>query len=161
MTDQTAAAANDTNNDVTEEQHRELMEFLTHNSQMRETARNAVKQALWSGAGAVAGGLLLGPIGGLVGGIGGSVVGFLRADEYNGVVQQLGQLPEQHRSVLVQSVGKVLVDAGASPLELTTPGVFQAKLFEFASRGPVRDQIWKACMDVMNEEGAYAASLTS
>lgn len=152
---------NDTDIAMEEQQHRELMEFLTNNSQMRETARNALKQGMWAGAGAVAGGLLLGPIGGLVGGIGGSVIGFIRADEYNGVVEHLGQLPESQRTHLVRSVGKVLVNAGADGSELTTPGVFQTRLVEFASRGPVRDQIWKTCMEVMNEESQHAASLTS
>lgn len=146
---------------MTEERHRELMQFLTDNSQMRDTARSALKQAAWSGGGAVAGGLLLGPIGGLLGGIAGSVVGFVQSNPYDGVVQHLGQLPEQHRSTLVKSVGKVLVDAGASPSELTDPEVFRARLVDFASRGPVRDQIWKACMEVMDEEGTHAANLTS
>uniref|UniRef100_A0A7S3LF47 Uncharacterized protein n=1 Tax=Amphora coffeiformis TaxID=265554 RepID=A0A7S3LF47_9STRA len=149
------------NDDVTQQQHRELMNFLTNNSQMRETARSALKQAAWAGGGAVAGGLLLGPIGGLVGGIAGSVVGFLQSNPYDGIVQHLGQLPEQHRNTLVKSVGKVLVDAGASSSELTDPTVFRDKLVEFASRGPVRDQIWKVCMDVMNEEGTHATNLTS
>ena len=142
-------------------QHRELMEFLTNNNQMRETARNALKQALWSGGAAVAGGLLLGPVGGLVGGIAGSVVGFMQSNPYDGVVQQLGELNEAQRGILVQSVGKVLVDAGASPTELLESGVFQEKLLEFASRGQVRDEIWKACMDVMQQEGAHEATLTS
>lgn len=155
MTDQNDGSATEA------QQHRELMDFLTDNTQMRETARNALKQGLWAGSGAIAGGLLLGPIGGLVGGIGGSVIGFLRADEYNGVVQHLGELPQQQRSHLVQSVGKVLVNAGASQSELATPGAFQARLVEFASRRPIRDQIWKACMDVMREEGEHAANLTS
>ena len=149
------------NDDVTQQQHRELMQFLTNNSQMRETARSALKQAAWAGGGAVAGGLLLGPIGGLMGGIAGSVVGFLQSSPYDGVVQHLGQLPEQHRNTLVNSVGKVLVDAGASPSELADPTVFRDKLVEFASRGPVRDQIWRVCMDVMNEEGPHATNLTS
>ena len=157
-----ADASNSTNDEgVAEQQHGELMEFLTNNAQMRETARNALKQGLWAGTAAIAGGLLMGPIGGLVGGIGGSVVGFLRADEYNGVVQQLGELPERQRGHLVQTVGKVLIEAGASPSELTTPGVFQARLVEFASRRPIRDQIWRACMEVMREEGEHAANLTS
>lgn len=85
------------------QQHRELMEFLTDNAQMRETARNALKQGLWAGSGAIAGGLLLGPIGGLVGGIGGSVIGFLRADEYNGVVQHFGRIAP----TTAQSLGTV------------------------------------------------------
>lgn len=160
MTDR--ASANNTTASATEEQqHRELMDFLTNNSQMRETARNALKQALWSGGAAVAGGMLLGPIGGLVGGIAGSVVGFMQSNPYDGIVQHLGQLPVEHRGKLVQSVGKVLVDAGASPAELSAPGAFQAKLRDLASRGPVREHIWRACMDVMNEEGAHEANLTS
>ena len=155
--------SNSTNSDaeVTEQQHRELMQFLTNNSQMRETARSALKQAAWAGGGAVAGGLLLGPLGGLVGGIAGSVMGFLQSNPYDGVVQHIGQLPEQHRSTLVKSVGKVLVDAGASPSELTNPEAFRDRLVEFASRGPVRDQIWKVCMEVMDQEGTHTANLTS
>jgi hypothetical protein len=56
-------------------QHDELMGFLADNHDMRETARNSLKQGVWAGGGAVSGGLLLGPVGGLVGGILGSIVG--------------------------------------------------------------------------------------
>jgi hypothetical protein len=150
--------------DVTEEQHRELVEFLTKNDDMREVARHALKQALWAGGGAVAGGILLGPLGGLVGGIVGSLAGFKFTDEYDGVVQQLGGLPEEHRGRLVQAVGKVLEDAGgvSSAAQLLVPGAFQKALLDAASDGRVRVKIWETCVDIMKEEGAaHEASLTS
>lgn len=145
-----------------QQHHVELMNFLRNNSSMRNTARSALKQAAWAGGATVVGGLLLGPVGGLMGGIAGSVVGFVKSNDYDGVVQQLGVLPDEQRGLLVKTVGQVLVDAGVSPSELfNDAGAFQERLVEYASRGRVREQIWKACLDVMNEEGGHVTNLTS
>jgi hypothetical protein len=131
-------------------QHDELMGFLADNHDMRETARNSLKQGVWAGGGAVSGGLLLGPVGGLVGGILGSIVGFLRADEYDGAVQQLLQLSPHRKTLLVRSVQTVLTSAGATVSQFQSPTLFRAALLQFVSQQQVRDQIWRACVDAMH-----------
>jgi len=119
---------------------------------MRKTARSAVKQAAWSGGGAVLGGLLLGPIGGLVGGISGSVIGFMQADNYDGIVQQMLQLEGDRRERLVQAVGGVLTAAGATASQFESPEAFRGALVDLASQRQIRDKLWQACLCAMEED---------
>jgi hypothetical protein len=127
--------------------HHELMEFLFENSSMKQTARHSVKQGLLAGAGAVAGGILLGPLGGLLGGVAGSVLGFLMADDYDGAVQQLAQVQDKER--LVRAVHSVLLAAGASAKQFESAEAFRSALLQLAQQRPVREQVWKACLEAI------------
>lgn len=133
-------------------QYTELMEFLTNNHDMRKAAKGSLQQALYAGSGTLAGGMLLGPVGGLVGGVAGSLVGYFRADDYDGAVQQILQLEGARKMRLVEQVHKVLVDAGASAQQFESPEAFRATLVEFASQRGVRDQVWRACLDSIRED---------
>ena len=137
--------------DVVDSQHRELMDFLTNNPEMRKAAKKSLQQGLFAGGGAVAGGLLLGPIGGLVGGIAGSLVGFLRSTDYDGLLQQIGKVEDSRKAVLVQQVRQVLLDAGATG-PLSSADEFRGALLNLASHGAVRDQVWRACLDSIQNE---------
>lgn len=128
-----------------------LMEFLNDNDAMRKTAVGSMKQGLMAGGGAVMGGLLLGPVGGLVGGIAGSLIGFFRAPDYHGAVQQIMLLEGHRREKLVQAVRLSLVHAGASARSFDSPQQFKEALLQFATQRHVRDQIWKACVDALEE----------
>jgi hypothetical protein len=44
-------------------QHDELIDYLTNSRDMRKTAKSSMKQAMYAGGAALAGGFLLGPIG--------------------------------------------------------------------------------------------------
>lgn len=132
-----------------------LMDYLKDNDGFRETARNSLQQGLWSGGGAVAGGLLAGPLGGLVGGVAGSVVGFFQSDPYDGLLQQLGQLPAHQQKSLLNSVASILKEAGSTASVeglLSSPQDLQRNLVELAARRDVRDQVWAACMDAMKQD---------
>lgn len=127
--------------------HTELMEFLVDNQDMRKAAQHSLRQGLFAGGGAIAGGLLLGPVGGLVGGIAGSVLGFLQADDYDGAVQQLLKLDQAHQERLLLGVRTALIAAGASAQQFNSPQAFRSTLIELASTRSVREQVWKACLD--------------
>jgi hypothetical protein len=158
----TKAPAPRSANEITQDQHRELVEFLTTNDHMREVARNALKQGLWAGGGAIVGGIFLGPLGGLAGGILGSVLGYKFTDEYDGMVQQLGDLSADHRGRLVEAVGKVLEEAGGVSTTILLPGAFLKALQDTAGNSRLRNKIWAACVDIMKDDGAaHEASLTS
>lgn len=129
-----------------------LMEFLTDNDAMRRTAVGSMRQGLYAGGGAVAGGLLLGPVGGLLGGLAGSLVGYFRATDYHGAVQQIARLERGHRrDRLVQAVRLSLLHAGANARSFASPLQFQQVLLQFAGQSHVRDQIWKACVDSLEQ----------
>jgi len=132
-----------------ETQHHELLEFLVDNDQMKDTAKHSLKQGLWAGGGAVAGGMLFGPAGGLVGGIVGSVVGFFQSDDYEGAVQQILVLEDTHKERLVQAVQKVLITAGATARNFESADAFRGALVQFAAQRPVREQVWKACLEAI------------
>jgi hypothetical protein len=78
-------------------QHHELINFLTNSRDMRQAARSSLKQAAYTGSGALAGGFLLGPIGGMVGGIAGSIIGFVKSDGYDGALLTIYKLPETEK----------------------------------------------------------------
>ena len=86
-------------NDEEDGVYNEFVTFLQSSKQMRETARNSMKQALWAGGAAFAGSIALGPVGGLVGGIGGSVIGYMRSDTYDGAVSAITKLDGERRNV--------------------------------------------------------------
>ena len=60
-------------------------------------------------------------------------------------------LEKDKQTRLMSQVGGVLRDAGASAQQFESAEAFRATLMEFASRGAVRDQIWRACIEATNE----------
>lgn len=134
------------------ELHSELIRFLTESREMRQTAKSALQQGLWAGGGAVAGGLLLGPVGGMVGGITGSIVGYLKSDNYDGLVLQLSKVDTQRQRFLLAEVGQVLMVAGASGSAMRSADAFRDSLVHYASSNHVRDQVWRACMNSLQEQ---------
>jgi hypothetical protein len=77
----------------------ELMSFLSESAEMRRTAKGAVKQTLYSAGGAFVGSMVLGPAGGLIGGIVGSVTGYMKSDDYDGVIVKLLDLETDQKTV--------------------------------------------------------------
>ena len=143
---------NNQQQNVIDEQHRVLIEFLTNNDEMKKAAKNSLKQGLLAGGGAMVGGLLLGPIGGLIGGVTGSIIGFMRTENYEGAVQQILVLETTRKNHLIDAVKASLLDAGASgPRAFTSAENFRTTLNEYANNRAVRDQIWKACMEAIHE----------
>ena len=96
--------------------------------------------------GALIGGFLLGPVGGLVGGVAGSMIGFAQVGDYDGAVLALAKLETAQRKVLMQSVGEVLVRAGATANQFENSTAFRDVLVDYATRPNVRDELWKACV---------------
>ena len=129
-----------------DEQFNELIQFLTNSSDMRKTATSSLKQGLIAGAGALIGGFMLGPVGGLVGGVAGSMIGFAQVGDYDGAVLALAKLETSQRKILMQSVGEVLVRAGATANQFETSTAFRDVLVDYASRPGVRDELWNACV---------------
>ena len=140
-------AADDVPGPTAEYQYKELMQFMTESGEMRKAAQGSVKQGLCAAGGAIAGGMILGPVGGLVGGIGGSIYGFMTATDYDGMMVQILKLESDQQKRLMSEVGGVLRAAGATAQQFESPEAFRATLTEFASQGAVRDQIWKACIE--------------
>lgn len=142
---------NDTNNNHV--YYTALMEFLTDNDGMRAAAAGSLKQGLAAGGGAIAGGLLLGPLGGLVGGVAGSLFGYYSThtgpQSYQGVLQHVATLEPNQRDQLVRAVQLSLVHAGANARSFESPQQFKEALLQFAGQRIVRDQIWKACVDAL------------
>lgn len=139
---------------VIDEQHRVLLDFMTNNDDMKKAAKSSLKQGMYAGGGAVAGGLLIGPVGGVIGGITGSIIGFMQSDNYSGMLQQMMILDATRKSHLIDAVKATLINAGASSTDrsiFTSPDAFRATLAQFAAQRTVRDQIWKACIDAINE----------
>jgi hypothetical protein len=135
----------------TEGMYTELIRFLRESGDMRNTAKSSIQQSLWAGGGALMGGLLLGPLGGLVGGVTGSLVGFFRTGDYDGVLTQITNLNPQQRGFLLADVAKVLMNAGATPQQLSSLSVFRDTLRVYAQQPAVRDAIWKSCLEAMTE----------
>jgi hypothetical protein len=133
-------------------QHNELVAFLTGSAEMRKTAKSSIKQSLYAGSGALAGGFFLGPVGGLIGGIAGSVLGFLQADDYDGAVLAICKLEDNRRQVLMKSVGQVLMAAGASAQQFQTSDAFRGALANLAARRDVREQLWNACAEAVRQD---------
>lgn len=136
------------------EQHRVLMDFLSNNDEMKKATKQSLKHGLLAGGGAVAGGMLLGPVGGLIGGVTGSLIGFMQSDPYDGIVQQLVFLETTRKAELIDAVKATLVDAGALRNSNTlnafsSTEAFRETLSFYASQRTVRDQIWKACMEAV------------
>ena len=135
-----------------DENYETLVEFLTDNPEMKKAAVHSIRQGLMAGGGAVAGGLLMGPVGGLVGGIVGSLVGFFQAPNYEGMVQQIQQLERHRQEHLLRQVRTALITAGATARTMETTADFRDALVQFAGQAPVRDQIWRACVEALEEE---------
>eukprot|EP00980_Cylindrotheca_fusiformis_P007241 scaffold1525_cov142-Cylindrotheca_fusiformis.AAC.41 len=132
-------------------QHEELMDFLQNSSDMRKAAKSSMKQALYAGGAALMGGFLLGPIGGMVGGVAGSIVGYFKADNYDGAVMCLNELEPEQKKLLVKRVGQVLVAAGATTSQLSTQTAFRDTLVNLCSSPGVRDDVWNACVQTLQE----------
>jgi transcriptional regulator with AAA-type ATPase domain len=167
----------DNSDDNTVQQyHAELVDFLTKNPDMRKAAQHSLQQGLWAGGSAVAGGLLFGPVGGMVGGIAGSIIGLARSQEkggYDGIVQQLGKLQAVRRNRLVTAVWNIVQQqqqpsttttstttsessrsnnaATTTTTTIISPKRFRSVLVELAAQPRVREQIWKVCMDIAND----------
>lgn len=166
---------NDNNDNTTVQQyHAELMDFLTNNPDMRTAAKHSLQHGLWAGGSAVAGGLLFGPVGGMVGGIAGSIIGFARSREqgnssYDGIVQQLSKLHAVRRNRLVSAVWNIVqqqqqqqsTSTNTSTATLLSPERFRSVLVELAAQPRVREQIWRVCMDVVNDNTNDEYSSTS
>ena len=133
-------------------QYSELVHFLTNSTEMRNTAKSSIKQSLYAGSGALAGGFMLGPIGGLMGGIAGSLVGFVQADQYDGALLAICKLQGDQKQVLMTSVGSVLMTAGATAQQFETVEAFRDSLVELASHPTVRRELWNVCRQVVVEE---------
>jgi hypothetical protein len=129
----------------------ELLLFLRSSPDVRAASASSVKQGLYAGSGAVAGGLLLGPVGGMVGGIAGSVYGWWRSPSYDGCVKIISTLPPAQQEALLREVSAVLVSAGAAAGSLEGTGGMAAALAGYASRPEVRDQIWGAVLASASE----------
>lgn len=147
---------NDDNNPVPnmddEQNYGTLVEFLTDNPEMKRAAAHSLRQGLCAGGGAVVGGLLLGPLGGLAGGVAGSLVGYYRSPQYEGVVQNLRHLERTRQEILLQQVRAALLAAGATARNLESADQFKTVLVQYAAQPPVRDQIWKACVEALEEQ---------
>jgi len=128
-----------------------LTEFLTDNPEMKRAAVHSVRQGLYAGGGAVVGGLLLGPVGGLVGGVAGSLLGYWQAPNYEGMVQNIAQLERSRQQHLMAQVKVALLAAGATAKSMESAEQFKQVLVQFAAQAPVRDQIWKACVEALEE----------
>jgi hypothetical protein len=128
-----------------------LMEFLTESNEMRNVAKSSFKQALWSGAGAMSGGLLFGAVGGLIGGIAGSVVGFLKTPSYDGALVHLCGLPEEEKKALLTRVGQVLLAAGATAQSLNSEAALRDALLNYCAQRSVREGLWSACLQSLQE----------
>ena len=135
-----------------DENYGTLMEFLTDNPEMKKAAVHSLRQGLMAGGGAVVGGLILGPVGGLVGGIAGSLMGYLQSPNYEGMVQNIRHLEQSRQEHLLSQVKVVLMAAGATATSLQSTDQFKQVLVQYATQAPVRDQIWKACVQALEHE---------
>jgi hypothetical protein len=137
--------------DTTNREHYQVvMDFLQNNDRMKQTAINSIRQGLICGGGAVAGGILLGPVGGLLGGIAGSIYSFTTTPKYDGIIQQMIHMDDvQKRDQLLHSVRLCLLHAGANVTNLLSTNDFRNILYQYTEQREVRDQIWKACMDAI------------
>jgi hypothetical protein len=128
-----------------------LMDYMSNSREMREAATSSLKQAMWAGSGALMGGFMLGPVGGLVGGIAGSLVGFARSPSYDGMLVQLCQLNDEQKKVLLMRVGEVLIAAGATAQGMDTATAFRDTLISYASQRSVRESLWNACIESLQQ----------
>ena len=131
-------------------QYTTLMDYLSNSNDMKKLAKSSFQQAMWSGAGAMTGALLLGPVGGLVGGITGSIVGFMKTPDYDGIVLHLCKLDEPNKKALMRKVGQVLIAAGAASQSMNTQDAFRDALLTYASSREVREGLWNACLDTLH-----------
>lgn len=58
----------------------------------------------------------------------------------------LFKLDETQKKVLLTRISQVLIAAGASAQQLTSPNAFRQALVTFASQPSVREDIWNACV---------------
>lgn len=129
----------------------ELARFLTENQDMRKTAQNSLKQALYAASGAFTGSLLLGPVGGLVGGVLGSIGGYISSakDPYDGVIVAISKIEHAKRDILLSEVKQALILAGASAQQLENSEEFGNILRRFVKTDTVRNNVWSACMQAI------------
>ena len=91
-----------------DEYYSEFAAFLSDpssSSDMRKTARGSLKQSLCAGGGTLTGSLIGGPVGGLVGGVAGSIIGYLKSDNYSGVLNDVLKLQGEARKVRTRKQG--------------------------------------------------------
>jgi hypothetical protein len=128
-----------------------LMEFLSTSKEMKQTATSSFKQAMYAGSGAMAGGMIFGPLGGLIGGVAGSLIGYVKSSDYDGAMVHLCKLDPTSKKELLTRVGQVLVAAGAATKGIDTNINFRDTLLTYASQQGVRDSLWNACLDSLHE----------
>lgn len=150
-----------------EEQHQEVIAFLKkYEGHMREVGRDALKQALFGGLGAVLGVILVtifmgktaGAWGGVIGGLLGSSFGYSFTSDYDADVEKLANLGAADKKRLVDSVCRVLKESGKleTTQELRVKGRMEHVFFEVSKQSNSRIKIWEACTNVL--EGAKEAS---
>ena len=86
-----------------------------------------------------------------MGGIVGSVLGFLKADDYDGAVLAITKLDEPQKKILMKRVGQILVAAGATAQQLNSSSAFRDALMSYASQKKVREDLWNACVQSLQE----------
>jgi hypothetical protein len=84
----------------------------------------------------------------------GSIIGFVKSDNYDGAILGICKLDVVQKKILMRRVGQVLMAAGASTQALdsmSAPGAFRNVLASFASQRTVRDDLWNACVQSLQE----------
>ena len=94
---------------------------------------------------------MLGPPGSLMGGIAGSILGYLKADDYDGCILAICKLDDDQKKILMKRVGQVLIASGATMQQLNSAEAFRESLVSFASRRSVQDDLWNACIQSLQE----------
>jgi hypothetical protein len=137
--------------DIADARYGTLMDYLSNSREMREVATSSLRQAMWAGSGALVGGFVLGSVGGLVGGIAGSLVGFARSPSYDGMLVQLCKLNVEQRNILLTRVGEILIAAGATAQGMDSTDAFRDALIAYASQRTVREGLWNACIESLQQ----------
>ena len=144
-----------------DEQHQEVIEFLRHYADhMREVERDPLKQALFGGVGSILGviglsmliGKRFGLWGGVIGAVLGSFVGYTVTSQYDEKVEQLAQLNEAGKKILVDNICKILKDSGKleSTQVLKEKGKMKDVFFEVSKKSTTRALLWQACKEVLD-----------
>jgi len=129
--------------------HTAFVQYLRDSPDMRKTVRSSFQQSLYAGGGAMMGGMIGGPVGGLVGGIAGSITGYMKADDYDGMVLSLSSLDASDKERLLKNVAGILMKAGMVAQGFSSVANFQTAVLEYCAQPDVRKQIWNACTNVL------------
>lgn len=130
---------------VTEFQYDELIYYLTHSPEIH--AKTALARTVYACGGVCIGAQLFGLIGILFCGIAGCCMGYSKSVNYHVLVSHLAQLNHIQRKRLLRKVGFLLMAAGATESQLSTPQQYRTTIFRLTLQGQVRLSIWKACLE--------------